>query len=171
MHQITILKIILISSCSCFCPIHWSRVLSRERRCSWSSENRRFSKYIWVIHKYIVYWCAPYIRGLMVVRDVLTPPLSSLMSLEIVIITTSSATGDGKVGIMTINCYSITVKLHSGGCNRILLITNQHWFRQWLSVTKQQAITLTNVHQDLRCHMASQGHKELGRPNSNLFQH
>ena len=28
---------LLVSSCSCLCPIHWSQVLSREWRCSWSS--------------------------------------------------------------------------------------------------------------------------------------
>ena len=26
----------LVASCSCLCPIHWSQVLSREWRCSWS---------------------------------------------------------------------------------------------------------------------------------------
>ena len=41
----------LISSCSCLCPIHWSPVLNREWRCSWSSADRRCSKYIWVIEQ------------------------------------------------------------------------------------------------------------------------
>ena len=27
----------LVSSCSCLCPIHWSQVLSRERRCGWTA--------------------------------------------------------------------------------------------------------------------------------------
>ena len=39
----------LVSSCSCFCPIHWRQILSREWRCSWRSADRRCSKYIWVI--------------------------------------------------------------------------------------------------------------------------
>ena len=39
----------LVSSCSCRCPVHWSQVLSREWRRSWSSANRRCSGYIWVI--------------------------------------------------------------------------------------------------------------------------
>ena len=39
----------LVSSCSCLCPIHWSQVLSREWRCSWSSADRRCSNYIWMI--------------------------------------------------------------------------------------------------------------------------
>ena len=39
----------LISSCSCVCSIHWSKVLSREWRCRWSSTDRRCSNYIWVI--------------------------------------------------------------------------------------------------------------------------
>ena len=46
---------VLVSSCSCFCPIQWSQVLSRERRCSWSSADRRCSNYIWVIDNFIAY--------------------------------------------------------------------------------------------------------------------
>ena len=53
----------LISSCSYFCSIHWSQVLSREWRCSWSSADRRCSNYIWVIDNCIVYLGATYIRG------------------------------------------------------------------------------------------------------------
>ena len=37
----------LVSSCSSLCPIYWSQVLSPEWRCSWSSADRRCSKYIW----------------------------------------------------------------------------------------------------------------------------
>ena len=44
---------ILISSCSRLCPIHWSQVLSWEWRCSWSSADRRCSNYIWVINNLI----------------------------------------------------------------------------------------------------------------------
>ena len=47
---------ILVSSCSCLCPIHWSQVSNRERRCSWSSADRRCSNYIWVINNFIAYW-------------------------------------------------------------------------------------------------------------------
>ena len=39
--------IFLISSFSCLCPIHWSQVLSRWWRCSWSSTDRRCPNYIW----------------------------------------------------------------------------------------------------------------------------
>ena len=39
------------SSYSWLCPIYWSQVLSREWRCSQSSADRRFSRYIWVINK------------------------------------------------------------------------------------------------------------------------
>ena len=46
-------EMLLISACSCLCPIHWSQVLSREWRCSWSSANRRCSNYIWVIDSFI----------------------------------------------------------------------------------------------------------------------
>ena len=31
----------LVSSCSCLCPIHWSHVLRREWKCSWSGTDRR----------------------------------------------------------------------------------------------------------------------------------
>ena len=55
---------ILVSSCSCLCPIHWSQVLSRGWRCSWSSTDRWCSNYIWVINRLVAYQGAPYIRGL-----------------------------------------------------------------------------------------------------------
>ena len=54
----------LVSSCSCLCTIQWSRVLSREWRCSWSSADRRCSNYIWVIDNVIAYKGASYIRDL-----------------------------------------------------------------------------------------------------------
>ena len=53
----------LVSSCCCLCPIHWSQVLSREWRCSWSSADGRCSNYIWVINNFIACWGAFYIRG------------------------------------------------------------------------------------------------------------
>ena len=55
----------LVSSCSCFCPIHWSQVLRREWKCSWSSADRQCSNYIWVITNFIAYKRATY-RGLTV---------------------------------------------------------------------------------------------------------
>ena len=54
----------LVSSYSCLYPFHWSQVLSRAWRCSWSSADRRCSSYIWVINKFIAYKDATYIRGL-----------------------------------------------------------------------------------------------------------
>ena len=54
-----------LSSWSCLCPIHWSQVLSRGWRCSWSSADRRCSNYIWVINNFIA-WVVTYIRGLTV---------------------------------------------------------------------------------------------------------
>ena len=42
-----------VSNCSCLGPIHWSQVLSREWR--WSSADRRYFNYIWVISKFIAY--------------------------------------------------------------------------------------------------------------------
>ena len=62
------LWIFLVSSCSCLCPIHWSQVLCRERRCSWSSADRRCSNYIWAINHFIAYRGAPYIRGFTVLQ-------------------------------------------------------------------------------------------------------
>ena len=44
----------LLSSHSCLCTIYWSKVLSQEWRCNWSSADRRSSKYIWVINNFIV---------------------------------------------------------------------------------------------------------------------
>ena len=38
-----------------FCPIHWSQVIGREWRYSWSSADRRCSNYIWVIYNFIAY--------------------------------------------------------------------------------------------------------------------
>ena len=43
----------LVSSCRCLFPIHWSKGLSREWKCSWSSADRRCSNYIWVISNFI----------------------------------------------------------------------------------------------------------------------
>ena len=58
---------ILVSSCSSLCLIHWCQVLSREWRCSWSSADRQCSNYIWVISNFIAYSGAPYITGLAVI--------------------------------------------------------------------------------------------------------
>ena len=62
----------LISSCSCFCAINWSQVLSREWRCSWCSADRRCSNYIWVINNFIANWGASYIICFTVVFFTLT---------------------------------------------------------------------------------------------------
>ena len=48
-------QIFLVSPCSCLCAIHWSQVLSREWRCSWSSAYRRCPNYSCVINNYIAY--------------------------------------------------------------------------------------------------------------------
>ena len=61
----------LASSCGCSCPVHRSHVFSWERRCSWSSADRRCSIYIWVINKFIASWGETYIRGLTVYGAVL----------------------------------------------------------------------------------------------------
>ena len=69
---------ILASSCCCLWPIHWSQVLSREWRCSWSSADRRCSNYIGVVNNFITYWGATYIRGLTVVGMVVSYGLVSV---------------------------------------------------------------------------------------------
>ena len=53
--------------CSCLFQIHWSQVLSREWRCSWSSTDRRCSNYIWVINNSFACKGASHIRGLVVI--------------------------------------------------------------------------------------------------------
>ena len=58
----------LVSSCSCLRSIHWSQVLSRERRCNWRSADRRCSNYIWVMNNFIAHSGATYIRGFTVIR-------------------------------------------------------------------------------------------------------
>ena len=45
----------LVSSCSRLSPIHWRRALSWERKCCWSSADRRCSNYICVIDNFITY--------------------------------------------------------------------------------------------------------------------
>ena len=56
----------LVSSYSCLCPIHWSQVLSREWRFSFSNADRRCSNYIWVINNFIAYLATTNITGLTV---------------------------------------------------------------------------------------------------------
>ena len=73
---------ILVSSCRCVCPIHWSQVLIRDWRCSWSSANRRCSKYIWVIANFISYWGASYIRGLTVFYYLVANSLGLLVAAQ-----------------------------------------------------------------------------------------
>ena len=58
---------ILVSISGCPCPIHWSQMLSREWRCSWSSADRRCSNYICMNNNVIAYSGAPYIRCLTVI--------------------------------------------------------------------------------------------------------
>ena len=58
---------IFVSSCRSLCSSHWSQLLSREWRCSWSSADRRCSNYIWVINNVIACKGATYIRDFMVI--------------------------------------------------------------------------------------------------------
>ena len=59
-------KTIVVSSCSCLWPIHWSHVLSWKWICSWSNVDRRCSNCIWMINNFIAISGAPYIKGLTV---------------------------------------------------------------------------------------------------------
>ena len=59
---------IVVSSCSCLWPIHWSQLLSSEWRCNWSSADRRCSNFIWVINNCIASSGASYIRGFTIFR-------------------------------------------------------------------------------------------------------
>ena len=45
----------LVSSCSCLCPVHWSPVLSRKWRCSWSSAGRQCPNNISMMNTFIAY--------------------------------------------------------------------------------------------------------------------
>ena len=53
-HQISKLKS-FIPSYICLCPIHWSQVLRRECRCSWTSADSQYSNCIWVISNFMAY--------------------------------------------------------------------------------------------------------------------
>ena len=50
---------IVVLSCSCLWPIHWIQVFSWSLRCSWSSDDKRCSNYIWVIKSGIANSGAP----------------------------------------------------------------------------------------------------------------
>ena len=69
----------LILSCTCLWTIHWSQVLSRKWRCSWSSGDRWCPNYIWVISNFIANQGASYIRDFTVSHGMhLTPAGSGL---------------------------------------------------------------------------------------------
>ena len=53
------------------------------------------------------------------------------------------------------------LKQPSIDCHKALLMISQHWFGWWLGAVRQQAITWTNVVQDLCRHMALLGLNEL----------
>ena len=72
----------LVSSHICLQSIHWSQVLSWERRCSWSSADRRCSNYIWIIIIFIAHKGATYIRCFTVDELTACQQLKSLPSLS-----------------------------------------------------------------------------------------
>ena len=63
--------------------------------------------------------------------------------------------------ILVIDSWGISVKLPWYECHCTSLMISQYWFRLWLGVVRQQAITWANVDPDLCHHMASLGHNEL----------
>ena len=102
-HLILDFKYLLSLFFICLCPIHWSQVLRREWRWSWSNADRRCSNYIWVIDNFIAYYGATYIRGFTV--DVIACHLFSANPLpESVII-------DCKKG--TLSCGTCVSKIKS----------------------------------------------------------
>ena len=72
----------LVSSHSCLQSIHWSQVLSWERRCSWSSADRRCSNNIWIINIFIAHKGVTYIRCFTVDELTACQQLKSLPSLS-----------------------------------------------------------------------------------------
>ena len=76
----------IVLCCSCLCPIHWSQVLSREWRCSWSSGDRWCSNYIWVINSFSAYQGVTYIGGLTVHIDDLAQDCSNSSVLAMVLL-------------------------------------------------------------------------------------
>ena len=69
-HQISKLKWLLSRLAATFGQSMnpWKPGVKLERRCSWSSADRRCSNHIWVVNNFIAFSGAPYIRGLTVCR-------------------------------------------------------------------------------------------------------
>ena len=88
------------SYCSCLCRIHWSQVLSREWRCSWSSADRWYSNYIWVINNVIAYYGTSYIRCFTLILGTKYCPLDSPQHIQ----RRSICPWDTGVSFSTISC-------------------------------------------------------------------
>ena len=59
--------------------------------------------------------------------------------------------------------FEIWIKFYWNMSLGVLLAWSLHWFRWWLSVIRQQAISWFNFDKDIRCHMASLHNNELTR--------
>ena len=58
--------------------------------------------------------------------------------------------------------FSCEESLVKDECHRtLLMMMSKHWFRQWLGVVRQQAITWANVDPELCRHMVPLGHNEI----------
>ena len=128
---------ILVSSCSCLCPIHWSQVLSWEWRYNWSSADRRCSNYIWVIHNFIAYQGASYIRDF-------TVPVFSMKFLRILVISNPLCWPDDVIQHDRQNPEKSHSTLRDNKCIWYMLI-NDIWFQHfYLSCCLQYNISIRN---------------------------
>ena len=82
-----------VSSCSCLSPFHWSQVLSREWKGSWSSADRWCANYIWVIKNVIVYKNGSYIRGFTVACSIMCSSKYNYLRSIVVCLTMKSHIG------------------------------------------------------------------------------
>ena len=147
----------LFSSCSSLCTIHWSQVLSREWRCSWSSADRRCSNYIWVINKFVAYWGATYIRDFLL-PSVTAQAWSSLwlqMSCQIIMLDHQQTVCSLQkwtwyshwVPISVINYYWSEYILQLWLCHKIPLQKHQqypmltHWSRDNMAAISQTTLS------------------------------
>ena len=160
---------ILASACSCLCPIHWSQVLSREWRCSWSSADRRCSNYLWVIHNLNAYWGATYIRDLTVhvfvtvSRTVLFQTEPTMMVTRKIEAWTKWPTFCRENFHLSNENVCIFIKI-SLSLFLIILMVQLTIFQLWFSNAEQViSHTSNNVDQQLRYHVASMGHNGLMR--------
>ena len=107
----------IVSPCSWLCPIHWSQVLSRKRRCGWSSADRWCSNYIWVINNLIAFKGQSCISGLTVIilfQFPITEVMISVITLFCVFLYCVIVLHQSNHLISCVNIASIQLSLTSG---------------------------------------------------------